>query len=172
MGRRARIIRISTASAVAVVLAGAGLVAASARDNCGMAQSPSVGQRAEASWERVEHKLSGEAGETETAGMSAICAAHFELQERAGAGATGPADYLTTKFSSGQDITLDQVRQARAQAAKIPDEAGKKSWSYVGPSNIGGRIVGLVVDPTRPDTVYVAASGGGVWRSTDAAKTF
>jgi hypothetical protein len=166
-----RRIRVVGAGGLGVLLVAGGLAAASARDNCGMAQPPSVGQRAEASWERVAHTLSDEPAETETAGMPAICAAHFELQQRAGAGATEPADYLTTKFSSGKDISLDQVRQARTQAAQIP-QAGTQSWGYVGPSNIGGRIVGLVVDPSRPDTVYVAASGGGVWRSTDAAKTF
>jgi hypothetical protein len=166
-----RRIRVVAAGGLGALLVVGGLVAASARDNCGMAQPPSIGQRAEASLERVEQKLSDEPAETETAGMPAICAAHFELQERAGAGATGPADYLTTKFSSGKDISLDQVRQARAQAAKIPQD-GTQSWGYVGPSNIGGRIVGLVVDPSSPDTVYVAASGGGVWRSADAAKTF
>src|SRR4051794_39567493 len=129
---RGRRIRIAGGGVLAVVLVGAGLVAASARDNCGMPRPPSVGQRAEASWERAEHKFSGEPGETETAGMPAICAAHFELQERAGAGATGPADYLTTKFSSGKDISLDQIRQARTQAAAMPQDADKKSWSYVG----------------------------------------
>ncbi|MFD7158870.1 WD40/YVTN/BNR-like repeat-containing protein [Kribbella sp. NPDC059898] len=169
MGRRRKIAGVTV---LAVVLAGVGAAAAGTSDTCGMAQTPSLGQRAQAGWERVERQLSGEEGETETAGMPAICAAHFELAERAGAGATGPADYLTTKFSSGKDIGLDQVQQARTQAAKIPDDPGKKAWSYVGPSNIGGRIVGLVVDPTRPDTVYIAASGGGVWRSTDASKTF
>ena len=168
VGRR---IRIVGAGALGVVLLAGGLAAAGARDNCGMAQPPSLGQRAEASWERVEHKLSGEPAETETEGMAAICAAHFELEERAGAGATGPADYLTTKFSSGVDISLDQIRQARTQAGKVP-QGDQQNWSYVGPSNIGGRIVGLVTDPTKPDTLYVAASGGGVWRSTDAAKTF
>jgi hypothetical protein len=166
-----RRIRVVGVGGLGVLLVAGGLVAASARDNCGMAQPPSVGQRAEASWERIAHKIADEPTETETGGMPAICAAHFELQERAGAGATDPADYLTTKFSSGKDISLDQVRQARTQAAKIPQD-GNQSWGYVGPSNIGGRIVGLVVDPSRPDTVYVAASGGGVWRSTDAAKTF
>jgi photosystem II stability/assembly factor-like uncharacterized protein len=37
---------------------------------------------------------------------------------------------------------------------------------------VGGRIVDLVVDPTHPDTVYTAASGGGVWKSTDAGMTW
>ncbi|HEY3715375.1 MAG TPA: hypothetical protein VGL39_12670 [Jatrophihabitantaceae bacterium] len=85
-------------------------------------------------------------------------------------GPAAPAEYLTRKFTSGHDVTPDQVHRAEAQAAALPTAGG--SWSLVGPSNIGGRITDLVVDPRRPDTVYVAASGGGVWRSSDAGATF
>ena len=31
-----------------------------------------------------------------------------------------------------------------------------------------GTFTDLAVDPTRPDTVWVAAASGGVWRSDDA----
>jgi len=85
-------------------------------------------------------------------------------------GPAAPAEYLTKKFTSGHDVTPEQVHRAEAQAAALPTSGG--SWSLVGPSNVGGRITDLVVDPRRPDTVYVAASGGGVWRSTDAGATF
>jgi photosystem II stability/assembly factor-like uncharacterized protein len=37
---------------------------------------------------------------------------------------------------------------------------------------IGGRIVDLAVDPLAPDTVFVAAATGGVWKSSDAGSTF
>jgi photosystem II stability/assembly factor-like uncharacterized protein len=30
----------------------------------------------------------------------------------------------------------------------------------------------VVADPRRPNTLYVAVSGGGIWRSTDAGNTF
>jgi hypothetical protein len=85
-------------------------------------------------------------------------------------GPSAPAEYLTQKFTSGHDVTPAQVRRAEAQANALPTGGG--SWSLVGPSNIGGRITDLVVDPRHPDTVYVAASGGGVWKSTDAGLTF
>src|SRR2546423_9247164 len=85
-------------------------------------------------------------------------------------GPSGPAEYLTQKFTSGHDVTPAQVRRAEAQADALPTGGG--SWSLVGPSNIGGRITDVVVDPRHPNTVYVAASGGGVWKSTDAGVTF
>ncbi len=81
-----------------------------------------------------------------------------------------PADYLTLKWTSGQDVSQEQVNRAIQQAAAVPQGSGG-SWSLVGPSNVGGRIVDLAVDPTHPDTLFTAASGGGVWKSTDAGMT-
>lgn len=85
-------------------------------------------------------------------------------------GPAAPADYLTEKYTSGQDVTLEQVRRAMAQAQALPTGGG--TWSLVGPANIGGRITDLVVDARHTGTLYVAASGGGVWKSTDAGATF
>ena len=94
-----------------------------------------------------------------------------EGEEEEEGGPQKPADYLTLKWTSGQDVTPDQVSQAIAQAGRVP-QGGGGAWSLVGPSNVGGRIVDLVVDPTHADTVYAAASGGGVWKSTDAGMTW
>src|SRR6266542_5993578 len=88
--------------------------------------------------------------------------------EEAG-GPADPAEYLTLKW--GQDVTPAMVERAKRQAAAIPQGHGAP-WQLVGPSNIGARIVDLVVDPTRADTMYTAVSGGGVWKSEDAGATF
>ena len=90
--------------------------------------------------------------------------------EEAG-GPADPAEYLTLKWTSGQDVTPAMVERAKRQAAAIPQGHGAP-WQLVGPSNIGARIVDLVVDPTRADTMYTAVSGGGVWKSEDAGATF
>src|SRR6266545_3170031 len=82
-----------------------------------------------------------------------------------------PADYLTLKWTSGQDVTPAMVERAKRQAQAIPQGHGA-SWQLVGPSNIGARVVDLVVDPAQPDTMYTAVSGGGVWKSEDAGATF
>jgi photosystem II stability/assembly factor-like uncharacterized protein len=42
----------------------------------------------------------------------------------------------------------------------------------IGPANMGGRIVDLAVVEKNPDTYYVAAATGGVWKTTDAGATW
>jgi photosystem II stability/assembly factor-like uncharacterized protein len=91
-------------------------------------------------------------------------------EEEDDGGPQAPVDFLNDRFTSFQTVTDEQVQQAVAQAAALGENGD--SWRLVGPSNIGGRVTGLVVDPRRPDTLYVAAAGGGVWRSTDAGATF
>jgi hypothetical protein len=91
-------------------------------------------------------------------------------EEEDDGGPAAPAEYLTQKFTSGQDISPGQIQQAIRQAEGLPAAGG--TWHLVGPSNVGARVVDLVVDPRHTDTLYVAASGGGVWKSSDAGATF
>lgn len=42
----------------------------------------------------------------------------------------------------------------------------------IGPANMGGRIVDLAVVDKNPDTYYVAAATGGVWKTTDGGNTW
>src|SRR5262249_39088294 len=84
-----------------------------------------------------------------------------EGEEEEDGGPTGPADYLTQKFTSGHDVKRSQIKRALAQARALKRSGG--TWGQVGPTNVGGRITDLVVDPKHPDTSYVAVSGGGIW---------
>ena len=83
-----------------------------------------------------------------------------------------PEEYLAFKQGSGKRVTLAQVRRARRQAGAIAARADAATWELIGPANIGGRVVDVVVDPSQADTIYIAASGGGVWKSTDAGMTY
>ncbi len=38
--------------------------------------------------------------------------------------------------------------------------------------NTSGRIIGLAVDPVDIGTYYIASAGGGIWKTTDAGKTY
>jgi hypothetical protein len=88
-----------------------------------------------------------------------------------GGAAEAPNDALGGKALAGAPtVSRAVLRRAAAQAAAIHAEGG--SWQYVGANNIGGRVTDAVVDPTQPDTIYVASAGGGVWKSTDAGATY
>jgi photosystem II stability/assembly factor-like uncharacterized protein len=61
------------------------------------------------------------------------------------------------------------------------------TWEFIGPKNLSvpyttyygptesaltGRVGGLAFDPTNPETIYLASSGGGLWKTTDRGKNW
>lgn len=54
-------------------------------------------------------------------------------------------------------------------AGLFPDHSG---WESLGPTNIGGRIRSIVIDPTNPNSIWIGSVGGGVWRSMNGGKSF
>ncbi|HEV2324408.1 MAG TPA: hypothetical protein VGS10_10715, partial [Terracidiphilus sp.] len=52
----------------------------------------------------------------------------------------------------------------------------QSTWSAIGPAPLNsgdsGRITGVAVDPTNSNTIYIAAAGGGVWKTTDGGTTW
>ncbi len=70
-------------------------------------------------------------------------------------------------------IPLDQWRRARIDAAEQRAENTLASgWDFRGPTNIGGRIADLAVDPLDPNRVFAACAEGGVLRTTDGGDTW
>jgi photosystem II stability/assembly factor-like uncharacterized protein len=67
---------------------------------------------------------------------------------------------------------LAQTRRIEGETRRGAPQLSDVQWRLLGPSNIGGRLIDIVVDPNVTDTVYVAAGTGGVWRSTDGGATF
>src|SRR4051794_33941550 len=45
-------------------------------------------------------------------------------------------------------------------------------WRSVGPANMGGRIADIAGIPSPSRTFFVAAAGGGIWKTTNAGTTF
>src|SRR5580765_1503921 len=64
--------------------------------------------------------------------------------------------WLAQREAAGQEITTFQLRRAQEQAAAVTPSEG--TWTDLGPTNIGGRITDLVVDPSSPNTIYIAAA--------------
>src|SRR5918999_1914463 len=101
--------------------------------------------------------------------------------EEGGLGPAEPDDYFIFQRSTrggvpeSSDFTraVRQAREVRADSAPATARAAQAAanWQLEGPTNIGGRLADLAIDPTRPDTVYVAAATGGVWRTTDGGQT-
>jgi photosystem II stability/assembly factor-like uncharacterized protein len=97
---------------------------------------------------------------------------------------TPPEDAFLTQRVTHGGIPAGALEKAGAQVARArmaarsaaPDEVSAQvaatKWQFVGPTNIGGRVVGVAVDPVAPDTIYVAAATGGIWKSTDAGAHF
>jgi photosystem II stability/assembly factor-like uncharacterized protein len=96
-----------------------------------------------------------------------------------GRGPAAPTDFFLNQRMSGKipDASDFQraTRQAHALSLASLDEGpqqSRRAWELVGPTNIGGRIADVVIDPLNGDVVYAAAASGGVWKSTDAGATF
>ncbi len=69
----------------------------------------------------------------------------------------------------------DAYHQALETGAKLRAAAKTNpfgTWTLVGPTNIGGRIVDLAYDPKTPSTIYAAAATGGVFKSIDAGASW
>ena len=88
-----------------------------------------------------------------------------------------PDDWMLTQRLTGGTISMGSLQRATVQAQNLEGTANAangtgNTWQLVGPTNIGGRLVDVAVDPDLVDTVYVAAATGGIWKSTDAGNTF
>lgn len=86
-------------------------------------------------------------------------------------GPVAPAEHrFLQKTLPGEGLPRHAYDVAAAEAAQVPTTGG--AWNLLGPSNIGGRVVDIALDPQQTDALYVAAASGGLWRSTDAGATF
>lgn len=100
---------------------------------------------------------------------------------------SAPGEWFDSQRGIGASRTAyaEAVAQANAlgeKTAAVAPEVAELEWDLLGPTNIGGRINDVVVDPQRSSAVvagiptgglvYAAAASGGVWKSTDAGTTF
>src|SRR5262245_25555099 len=81
----------------------------------------------------------------------------------------------------------ERLRQRfRLQVERLEDRLAPAAWNPIGPAPIidpgdvsgegsqpyAGRLTGLAADPTDPNTIYIAAAGGGVWKTTNGGTTW
>ncbi|HEY6111899.1 MAG TPA: hypothetical protein VIV62_05245, partial [Chthoniobacterales bacterium] len=93
---------------------------------------------------------------------------------------TAPPDdwFLSQRVTHG-GIPRGALQKAATQAAALAGATktfdaplANARWRFVGPTNIGGRVVDIAIDPVVADTLYIAAATGGVWKSIDKGAHF
>lgn len=64
-------------------------------------------------------------------------------------------------------LDIEPLPPVRPQA--VPEVGGlsRTGWKWLGPGNIGGRTRAIVVHPTNPRIMWLAAVAGGIWKTTD-----
>ena len=88
-----------------------------------------------------------------------------------------PSEYmfLQRAYPEGY-INREAYKAAMLQAAELRrvalSDRGVGTWEPAGPTNVGGRISSLAVDPSDPMTIYAGAASGGIWKSTDEGLTW
>jgi len=65
---------------------------------------------------------------------------------------------------------MDPASLRRASVQPMPRAPG--AWTLAGPTNVGGRLTSLAVDPHDADHVWAGSAAGGVFESTDAGTTW
>ncbi|MFM9994436.1 MAG: WD40/YVTN/BNR-like repeat-containing protein [Phycisphaerales bacterium] len=93
----------------------------------------------------------------------ALAAARMKYEMRLSAGGIIPHDGLMNARAH-RDVMLAHFGPAGA-----PD-AG--AWNWIGPGNVGGRLRGILIHPTNPNTTWIGAASGGVWKTTDGGTSW
>ncbi len=50
--------------------------------------------------------------------------------------------------------------------------ASAVSWQFAGPINVGGRITDIAINPLNPNSAYLSAASGGVFKTTDGGNSW
>lgn len=61
---------------------------------------------------------------------------------------------------------LSKLKKQKIEIDRLNKE-NSPNWEFVGPTNIGGRVVDIEFNPKNPNIVYLAAATGGVFKSND-----
>ena len=86
--------------------------------------------------------------------------------------APNPWFYLERAWPQGR-IPTEAWREAQIEARLLDEEAessDRAAWQPAGPTNVGGRLTCMAVDPRDANTVYAGAAEGGVLRSRDGGQ--
>ena len=82
-----------------------------------------------------------------------------------------PHDWFYMQRAYPQRLINEEAHQmAYHQALSMMQQYATRDegvWIPKGPTNIGGRVTGIAIDPSNGDIIYAGAADGGVLKSTD-----
>ena len=71
-----------------------------------------------------------------------------------------------------QDVAVDDAAEDEDDEHLSSGTLSTLSFRNIGPALMSGRIADIAVDPTSPNTWYLAVGSGGVWKTTNAGTTW
>lgn len=64
------------------------------------------------------------------------------------------------------------VAQAKLVGRKTGKQGFDRNWTLEGPTNIGGRLNAIAIDPSNKNIIYTGSSTGGIFKTTDGGTTW
>ena len=81
------------------------------------------------------------------------------------------ANYWEMRAYPEKDIDIKAytrgLEQANVLKQELLKEKNPKQWELVGPTNVGGRISDIAIDPSNENIIWVASASGGVYKTID-----
>lgn len=80
-------------------------------------------------------------------------------------------------FNADPRAYIDALEQAHAlhketKAQRLAKGLNANAWEFIGPLNVGGRVVDIEFNPVDPNIVYAGFATGGVFKSTDMGNSW
>jgi len=75
-------------------------------------------------------------------------------------------------FNADPTAHVEALEHAQAARRLAKSSANAARWQLAGPTNIGGRVSALAINPQNPALVYAGAATGGVFKSSDHGITW
>jgi len=70
-------------------------------------------------------------------------------------------------------INRKAYKEAKTQASQLHERSEKSlEWQLAGPTNIGGRLTDVEINPQNTSIVYLGAASGGIFKSTDNGNSY
>ncbi|MDP4229441.1 MAG: T9SS type A sorting domain-containing protein [Bacteroidota bacterium] len=84
-------------------------------------------------------------------------------------------DWLRKRAFPNEFLDPDYYSNALTEARRLPTFRSyshsaiqsEMQWQPIGPFAIGGRVTAIATHPTDPNTFYVGAASGGLWKTSD-----